>query len=611
MFDTTQKLVTGDVIGGIYEVKDFLGEGGYSEVYLVCSKQIKQLLALKTINEKGIIDPIRRARIKQEASIWVKLGKHPYIVQLMVVDEIDGRLWIGLEPIINEENKDLSTLEGYLNGNINFDQVLSWAIQFCIGIEYAYSQGLKAHRDIKPSNIMITKDEKLKITDFGISGILTLSLQNEISDDQNPKLTQKLIGTKTHMSPEQFDNPSECDERSDIYSFGIVLYQMVNRGKTPFCHGGWDEMERQHKECPVPPFNSELFPIISRCLEKDPQKRYQTFKELHSEIASILKKKAGEIIETPTSFTYEINEFINWALCFSNLGFQIEAIERLDRALEIDGKNVTALLAKGVCLIELHEYTEAIPVLTTVTEIDPTNSQALSHIIVCYYNLGEYEKVEPFFLEHYEQLRKFPDSIHNIGILYQKSGSHEKALSFFDESLKNKPIEPSKILFSKGVSLMALKRYEEAIECFKSAIKLNPTYIEAYQNRGLCYAYFNPPKMTEAIKCFDFITEQYAKYPDPRFVDEVAKAWNDKGVCYLRLKKYDEAINCFEKAYLLGNTIISSNNKAEALFYQGKFDSSNDLFKEVLRRLPELENDTERQSFEKRIQGFIQKMPLS
>jgi serine/threonine protein kinase len=601
------KLKKGDVIGEKYEVRDFLGEGGFSDVYLVYSKEIKELLALKTIRDDKIRDPLRRARIKQEAIIWVKLGKHPYLVQLKAAEEIDGRLWIGLEPIINPNNKDLRTLEGYLNrGELEFLQVIKWAIQFCIGIEYAYQMGLKAHRDITPSNILITQDRQLKISDFGLAGVLEEISQEGQIDGQSPKITKKMIGTDTHMSPEQFDNPSECDERSDIYSFGIVLYQMINDGNPPFLHGSWDEKERLHKESPVAPLDSELFPIISKCLEKDPQKRYRSFEELRFEFQTILKEKTGEIIEIPTKVTYEIHEFTNWATCFSNLNYDEEAIEKLDKALELDENNIPALRAKGVCLNKLGKYEEALEYINKVIELDPTDVNALSHKIACYIQLHEYQKAEQFYSENFKQLSKFPDAIHHLGRSYQDLNLHEEAIEYFDEALKHNPIEPSQIYNSKGISLRVLRQYNVAIGCFKKAIEFNPIFFKAYNDLGVCYTSLPIPKYIEAIACFDFIIRQYEMYPDPVSIKEVLRAWSNKGVCYIRLNRLEESKDCFDKALALDSSyIIALFNKAETFSKQGDPERSIESLEKTFIKLKELGKDAPKEITEEKILQLI------
>jgi eukaryotic-like serine/threonine-protein kinase len=144
---------------------------------------------------------------------------------------------------IPPNNSGINSLDGYLKKNPpDLVTCLSWAIQICYGIEYAYKHRVKCHRDIKPNNIMITKDGIAKLTDFGMANIIGQSIETSTlnSTRRNDGTTEFVtkdsepFGYAPYMSPEQFDHFSDCDEKSDIYSLGILLYQMVNRGKLPF-----------------------------------------------------------------------------------------------------------------------------------------------------------------------------------------------------------------------------------------------------------------------------------------------------------------------------------------------------------------------------------------
>ncbi|MBN2465720.1 protein kinase, partial [candidate division WOR-3 bacterium] len=162
----------GDVLGGKYEVYDVLGAGGIGAAYLVYSHEAREVYVLKTFRDEYLADEQARQRFRKEASAWIALGRHPYVVRAYHIINIAGRLFVGLEHVAPDES-GLNTLDGYLRRKPpDLAQGLRWAIQCCRGMEYAYTKGLRCHRDIKPANIMIGPDRAARITDLGLAAAL-------------------------------------------------------------------------------------------------------------------------------------------------------------------------------------------------------------------------------------------------------------------------------------------------------------------------------------------------------------------------------------------------------------------------------------------------------
>lgn len=163
----------GDVIGQKYKVIDVLGEGGFGIVYLVFFSSDHPLYALKTFKGEYMTEKTVKDRFHKEARVWIDLDKHPYLVRAHWVDDIFGRLFIAMEWIAPSEEGGPNSLEAYLRRSPpDLEQSLKWAIQFCYGMEYAYSKGISAHRDIKPANIMIDHNKMIKISDFGLADVI-------------------------------------------------------------------------------------------------------------------------------------------------------------------------------------------------------------------------------------------------------------------------------------------------------------------------------------------------------------------------------------------------------------------------------------------------------
>jgi serine/threonine protein kinase len=460
----------GDIIGQKYEVHGILGKGGFGVVYLVYSHETGEVYALKTFRDEFLADQEVRKRFHKEASVWVELGRYPYLVRAYFVDEVSGRLYIGMEYIApNEEG--LNSLEGYLQRRPpDLAQSLHWAIQVCHGMEYAYSKGIRAHRDLKPANIMIGQDKTARITDFGLAGVIResqairtsgLGVQPGRTGFYGQTMLGAGFGTPTHMAPEQFDNAAGCDERSDIYSFGIVLYQMVAGGQLPFLASlrsdgseqamadFWQSMHRLHRDSPVPLLDSPLFPIIQRCLEKSSEKRYQTFKEVRKVLELLLQNQTGEVIIPPQLKELEAWEWINKGASLDSLGRHEEAIRCFDKSLELEPRAEAAWSNKGVSLASLRRYEEAIHCFDKALELDPHYATAWD----------------------------------NKGNILSRLGRYEEAIRCSEKTLALDP-RHIKAWTNKGLILASLGRHEEAIRCFDKALELDPRDVSAWYNKA-------------------------------------------------------------------------------------------------------------------------------
>src|ERR1017187_989778 len=239
----------GDVIGGKYEVRDTLGKGGCGIVYLVYDRELKALVALKTFRDELLANPKARSAFKKESLLWVNLEEHPHILAARWVSEVSGRLFVSMDYIAPNALGRVS-LHHHLataNGPLDTNQVLGWAIQFCLGMEHAQAHGLECHRDIKPGNILIAPDWTLKIADFGLAGATAMAWDS--SNAHSSSLVTEggeagfgfsitrtegrmRCGTPGYMAPEVY-RFERADTKSDIYSFGVVLWQMAAGSPVP------------------------------------------------------------------------------------------------------------------------------------------------------------------------------------------------------------------------------------------------------------------------------------------------------------------------------------------------------------------------------------------
>jgi eukaryotic-like serine/threonine-protein kinase len=399
----------GDRIAGSYDILGVLGVGGFSVVYLAWKRDTRSLYALKTLRDQYLKEDETREQFRNEAKVWVDLERHPYVVRAHFIEELAGRLYIGME-YVEPDDAGINSLEGHLARRPpELVQTLRWSIQFCLGMEHAYARGIRCHRDVKPANIMITKGLDVKITDFGFADVIDVSRARNATDPLRRKRRTQVaatgFGTPTYMPPEQFQNAASADHRSDIYSFGVVLYQMASRGRHPYTSrltmteimkksAGyiWQEMHRLHTNEAVVPLQSPLFSIIQRCLEKEPSKRYQSFRDLRQDLEPILKKTAGETIDAHPVQNLQAWELYNKAYSLSSLGHLDEAIGYYDRVLELEPQNVDAWNNKGVCLRKQGKLDDAMTCFTHATTFGRENASAWGNRGNCLYALGRNEE---------------------------------------------------------------------------------------------------------------------------------------------------------------------------------------------------------------------------
>lgn len=470
----------GDRIGGIYEVREiFGGEGksGMGVVYLCYYRYHQKLYALKTYQDRFAISERLMGSFYKEAMLWMGIENHPNIVQAHWVHQFDGRIYIIME-YIPPDNRGRLTLSSHLkNISLPFIRMLIWAIQFCYGMEYANAKGIKVHRDIKPDNILINLDKILKITDFGLSkAFAESSLKGEVA------------GTPYWMSPEQFEDAGGCSIESDIYSFGVVLYQMAS-GNLPFKAPAVSEEEfiqkmyKFHKYAPVPKLDSEIFPVIEKCLAKKPEDRYKDFTELRQELENLWKKNTDISLPRPLiqqSFGYkEINQK---GVAMKHLGKPAEALEYHNEAIKENPVFPNAWNDKGVALWELGKQEEAMECFNKAIEIDHEFVHPRSNKAGLLSGFGHYKQAIDCYTEAIEFEPEFINLWKGKGDVLLDTGDYKGSIECYDQALKINSHD-SYVWYKKGFALYSMDKdnASEAMECTKKAIEINPFLYPAYE----------------------------------------------------------------------------------------------------------------------------------
>jgi serine/threonine protein kinase len=258
------------VLKGTYKLYDKVGSGGFATVYLGRNLRTNQIVAVKVLREEFAEDPGSVERFRREAQLVQRLD-HPNIVRVLDYGVEAGQHFLVMDYI---EGKTLAQLIRE-RGPLPVAEAVTYAAQVCEALQVAHRAGV-VHRDIKPQNLMVTPEGTLKVMDFGVARLAAMTVLTHSGQS---------LGTPLYMAPE-IASGLPADIRSDIYSLGIVLYQML-AGKVPFeGDSPWTVM-RQQIETPPPPLSAlrrdlpawlEL--IVIKALAKDPSARYQTPTEI-------------------------------------------------------------------------------------------------------------------------------------------------------------------------------------------------------------------------------------------------------------------------------------------------------------------------------------------
>ncbi len=272
---------------GHYEILEKIGSGGMGEVFRAWDMQLGRAVALKVLSPESARSPSMRQRFQREGRAVAALS-HPNIVTIYSVEDQDGVDFFSMELI---EGKPLS--EAIPAGGYPLSRFLDLAIPLVDAVSFAHSKGI-THRDLKPNNIMLQSSGALKVLDFGLAKIDNTGTGIEVQDTISTEVTEHgtLLGTIAYMSPEQLRG-LRVDHRSDIFSLGIILYEMLT-GRHPFTKGTpVDLISSILRDKPRlvseirPDLPRRLAQVVDRCLEKDPPFRLQSALALRNDLEEI------------------------------------------------------------------------------------------------------------------------------------------------------------------------------------------------------------------------------------------------------------------------------------------------------------------------------------
>ena len=291
---------------GPYEILSPLGAGGMGEVYRAKDTKLGRDVAIKVLPESVSADPERLKRFEREARALASLN-HPNIVTVYSVEEAGDMRLLAME-LVEGETLDLAIS----SGGLSLSRFFEIAVPLADALSAAHERGI-VHRDLKPSNVMLTREGRVKVLDFGLAKV--------VASDSDPNLTGSptasradltgegtVFGTVAYMSPEQARG-GKIDARSDVFSLGVVLYEMLT-GDRPFKGtSSLDVLSSIVRDSPIPvtELRADLPPyvgkILRRCLAKDPYDRYQTSRDVFNELRDLQSEASAPAASSAAAAT--------------------------------------------------------------------------------------------------------------------------------------------------------------------------------------------------------------------------------------------------------------------------------------------------------------------
>jgi serine/threonine protein kinase/Tol biopolymer transport system component len=368
-----------------YRVTEKLGDGGMGVVYRAVDFKLERDVALKFLPEELTRDSAAVERFEREARTAAAIS-HPNICTVYEVGEFNGAPFLAMELLEGQ------TLKHHISGKpVSLSELLTWTVQITDGLDAAHTHGI-VHRDIKPGNLFITNTGQAKILDFGLAKLRPKQRTRAVSaSDTTTTAVQtdpgSTMGTPAFMSPEQARG-DELDARSDLFSLGVVLYEMAT-GKLPFQGTSTATIVASLlRDSPLPPLQlnpelpAELGHIITKALEKDPDTRYQSAADLRGDLKRLKRHiDSGELVTTTAlDLSHPVRaqrpkRIVRWL--FAAAGFLIVAITAFLLALPVPPPRVLSTTQ-----ITSDRLAKIVPFLTDGSRL--------------YFNTGSYIFPRPF-----------------------------------------------------------------------------------------------------------------------------------------------------------------------------------------------------------------------
>jgi serine/threonine protein kinase len=563
-----------------YYIIEKLGHGGMGEVYLAEDKWLDRRVAIKFLPAEIASDERARQRLLREAKTAATLD-HPNICAIYEVGEDGGYSFIVLQYIEGE------TLAARLRRRLpDLREALAIAAQVADALAEAHARSI-IHRDIKPENIMVTTRTQVKVLDFGLAKVLR---DPSIAEEETASMLSvpgMLMGTLPYMSPEQVRG-EELDFRSDIFSFGTVLYEMLD-GRRPFQAQSSAEVISAILTAEPPPINrmglghvgSGEERLIQKCLKKDASLRYQDMNALISDLQQIRREHENRMV-TPASEARiaELNPAISGSTV-TRRKLRVSGLRPVLAAVALAVVAIASVLAvrsrkplpapdvKSVKSSNTVAYDAYMRGMVNVSSENPTDNRAAIKLF------DEAVTADPSFASAYAELSR----AYTIRARYVASDAERKKSYEDAEVAVNKALAIDPNLaeghFARGLMLWTpYKRFPhaQAIQSYSRAIELNPNFDEAHHQLGFVYLH---------IGLLDKGQQEIEKALTLNPANTLARY--RLGVIDMCRAKYAEAFEIFNSTPLEQNPELLAFYTANALLRLGRDEEASALIERYFR----------------------------
>jgi serine/threonine protein kinase len=546
-------------IGGEYNVLEQFG-GAMGHVYLVEKQGIKFPFVLKSYQD---IKPELEELFFTEIKNWTSFGVHQNIVKTLFAEKFDGKIFVAAEFVQGKENGE-NRLTNYIGKNLPLHLILKWAIQFSYGMNHCLGKGMIAHSDIKPDNILIDKDLNLKITDFGLS---------------KSYLNKEKVGggTPLYYSPEQIFRPDNIDHRSDIYSFGIVLYQLITKGAYPYVMSSPD-IRQVHLREPIKKINHPLFEICRKCLEKDLSNRYQQFQELFKDLEKIAKIESIEIPKQIITRDDKLEELYILSRSLSAIGDNNGALEAINQYLNYQPEHYSAWSQKGRLEYEIGNLQDALESTKKAIYLYQYSSTALNNLGAIYLQLDNNEDAKTCLLRAVEIDPDNSGALMNLANALAETGDLNESAQSIIRCFEITPQKKSLHINAKNLLPVFVQNqiFEYSADIYKLLLNYSTISINEHFNFAMCS--FQTNRFEDAIKSFEIVLDSNSK--DGMALVNISKS-------HFFIGNVDKAISYSEK--LISEEVNPAQGmsmKAQYLQRSGRFPEAEKYLLDILTKYP-------------------------